>query len=359
MSVKVMRVAIANHGKAVGKYLPEEVVYNSDVEAIFAENEVLTSSGKPLTAAWMAERVGLDKRYWAAKGQFSSHLGIIAAKRALRKGELSPYHPSVIRVGSSTPDSLYSGMCCLIQNGLVRAGRPNLQGNAYDISAACTSGLQALASVAEYLLTHPWCRYGIAVAAETMSKIADPSKPNFQVWGDGAVAVVLELTNEDRGLIYWDFQSQPEDYDKTESIGLGVRYLGQNVTPDAWFDGPKVHEFIINTVKYLLPHTIEKTNMVLGMQGKSPISLDDIDMFGIHQGNLRAIQKIVKYFEVHYGIPPEKFYINFPEVANTSSASPLLCLADMIELGLVKEGDRVMLVGLGGGLTYGSVVMIV
>ena len=112
-----MNVAIANHGKAVGKYLPAEIITNSDREAEFAQHGVLTSKGEPLTADWMAKHVGLDKSHRAAVDEYTSHIGTRAVKRALRNGQLSPYHPRVFRFGTTTPDALYSAVCCLIQNG--------------------------------------------------------------------------------------------------------------------------------------------------------------------------------------------------------------------------------------------------
>lgn len=347
-----MNVAIANHGKAVGKYLPARKVYNPEIAATFARHGVLTSRGEPLTAEWMEEHVGLKKRHWAAEDEYADTLGIIAANRALQNGKISPFLLDTIRVASSSIPMLYPGLSCLIQNGLVAKGQSSLHLNAFDISVACTGGIQALVSVAENLLCQTDYQYGLAVAAETMSKVTDPTQSNFQVWGDGAAAFVLEKTTKDRGLICSIFESSPEHWDKTESRGLGAKYLGQDVTPDAWFNGSEVQKFVIRTIISLIPRMVEKANRVYRGSGRTKITIDDIKFIATHQANARIWEKPAK----ELGIPGDKFFVNFPEYANTSSASNLLCLVDMIEQGLVQEGDLVMLIGFGGGLTDGAVL---
>lgn len=350
---KRINIAIANHSHAIGKYLPESIVDNLVIETIFDHHEVRTSRGERLTAAWMAEHVGLNHRHWARPGELSSDMGIIAARQALGRSNISPYQLWVIRAGSSSFDCLYPALSCLIQNGLIQEGQPSLHLNACDMSGACTSGLHALTSVAEAMLCHRDYQYGLAVASDTMSKVVDHSDPNLQVWGDGAAAIVLEKTTEDRGIICTNFKSIPEAHDKTESIGLGVRYLRKNITPNAWFIGPDVQKFVIGAIIDIIPETIGQANIILRSQRKRQIRLEDIKMFGIHQANARIFERPAKKL----GIPPEKFYINFPEYANTSSASVLLCLVDMIEQGLVEAGDLVMLITFGGGLLYGAMLL--
>ena len=351
--MSVPNIAIASSGKAVGKYIPKRIVTNDEIAEIFARNNVTTAKGEILSPEWMAEHVGLNLRHWAAPEEFSSDLGLIAVNRALQNGRISPFSLDLIRTASSSPDQGYPAMSCLIQNGMISRGRDSLRLNALDISAACTGGLHALISVASELTAREEYTRGIAVAGETMSKVANPRNANFQVWADAGAALVLEKTTENRGIICSIFESMPEAFDKTESIGLGVKYLNQEVISDAWFIGADVQKFVLGIIADIIPRTIELANTKLERRGKAKISLADVKMIATHQANSRIFRSPARKL----GIPEEKFYVNFPDYANTSSASVLLCLVEMIEKGVVVPGDLVMLIAFGGGLLYGSVLL--
>ena len=348
-----LNIAIANEGQGVGIYIPKRIVTNFELAEMFEANNVRTKSGQILTAEWMEEHVGLRKRHWAAEDEFSSHLGVKACVKAIAEAGVDLRDLDLIRVGSSSPDCVYPGLSCLIQNGLVKHNEPKLSLDAVDVSGACTSGLHALIAAKQSILDNHDYRFGLAVGAETMSKVIDFNDPNSQLWGDGAGAVVLEKTQEDRGIVCSIFGSTPEACGSAESVGLGVKFINQNIVSNAFLIGSEVQRFVLKTLEDIIPQTIRKANRILGMQGKNSIALNDVKMFALHQAN----GTIFNFPSRKLGIPLDKFYVNFGEYGNTSSASVLICLTEMIQKRFVKCGDLVMLVAFGAGLTWGSVLL--
>lgn len=350
---KKINIAIANNGLGVGFYVPKNIVKNSEIARIFTGFGVTTKHGEPLTARWMAEHVGLDQRRYSDPDDLSSHLAVKAAQQALNAAMVLPQQLGVIRVASSTPDCLYPPLSCLVQKDLIDQDFSLSRLDAFDISSACTGGLHAMICVKQALLDDCDTDHGLAIGAETMSKIIDFTDANAQVWGDGAGAVVLEKTTDDRGIICSKFMSIPEAHDKTESVGLGTRYFGKNITPNAWFIGTEVQRFVLKAIEEIIGLTLEKANKIMLAENKQTIELADIKMFATHQANARIFERPAR----NLGIPLDKFYVNFPKYGNTSSASVLICLAEMIQKGIVKTGDLVMLIAFGGGLTYGAVLL--
>lgn len=301
-------IAIANFGKGVGFYVPENMSTNIDIARIFKGLGVTTKHGEPLTVPWMAKHLGRDVCHFADKDEMPSHMGIKAARRAIIAANITPYELNALCDTSATKDCEYPLLACLIQNGLVDEGGPPLRLDAYDISAACTGGLRTIVATKQILMDNYDFKYGLAVATEATSKVINFTDANAQVWGDGAAAVVLEKTTDDRGIICSKFKSIPEAHATTESIGLGTRYLGKNVTPNAWFIGAEVQKFVLQAIEEIIPKTLEKANIILRAQRKPKIYLDDIKMFATHQANSRIFERPAR----RLNIPLDKFYVNFP-----------------------------------------------
>ena len=346
-----MRIVVAG----TGKRLPDHIATNAEVIQKMADNDCThTPGGKPITPEMFESLVGIRERRYSYDDENTSDHALKAANQALERAGITWQDLSVIRIGSSSPEKFFPNTSCLTLN---KAGGPGIE--AIDVLAACTSGLVAMVDVQRALLTEHDYNYGLAIGAEVIAtRMADFSDLNANLWGDGAGAVVLAKAprEEHRGIICSIQGSIPEAAPLTESIGKGTRPEDFCRKPGIMFEGHDIQRFVLKLIPDLIPRTIEKANDVLALEKMfhtRPIELGDIDMFGIHQANARIFDTPAKKL----GIPKSKFFVNVDRYGNTSSAAVLICLAEMIEQGLVGPGSLVMLISFGGGITYGSLLV--
>lgn len=335
----------------VGKYLPERVVGNEEIVSIFAAHGLAqTSSGKPLTARGIEDLIGIRERHWAAPDQNTSDLAFLAGQAALEKAGITWNDLSIIRLGSSSPEAFFPNTACLT---LHKATRPRIE--AVDILAACTSGVAAMVDVKRALEDEPDYRYGLAIGAEVLaSRMTDFTDVNSDLWGDGAGAVVLKKTGDSKaGIICSVLGSDSEKTHLTLSVGKGTRLGDDQARPNIYLVGYEVQRFIQQVIPWLIPETIAKANRILASRQESMITLDDIDLFAVHQAN----SKIFRGPANKLGIPLEKVPVNVDRYGNTSSAAALLVLCEAIEQGRVGPGSLVMLVTFGGGLNWASLLL--
>jgi 3-oxoacyl-[acyl-carrier-protein] synthase-3 len=223
---------------------------------------------------------------------------------------------------------------------------------AFDLLAACTSGLYAIDLVRKHLLFgETESPYGLAISAEVFSRILDFADTNSDLWGDAAAAVVLKRAEGPSGIICSEVGSDPWKAETTYSAGKDTRYHETPVKPNAEMKGHEVQKFVLKIIPELIERTIAKANHV--WSGTRQVSVGDIDLFICHQANAR----IFEFPSKKLGIPLNKFFVNVDRRGNCSSASVLVAFREAVEEGRIKRGDLVMLLGFGGGLTWGSMLV--
>lgn len=349
-----MCVALVSTGMSV----PERIVTNQDTVEIHAQHGTLTPSGNPPTAEGIEKLVGIRERHFLEDDEDITEHAFIACDEAIRKAGISWNDINVIRVGSSSPVSYYPATACRI---LSMASVTGIE--AVDVLLACTSSIASIIDIYRALSVEPNYKYGLAVGAEACSRMINWDDINANLWGDGAGAILFEKVHtigdvRNPGIICTHLDSKPEGVDQAESIGYGTKASyrkpeSHGIYPNVFFNGPEVQKFVIQTIIDSIPLTIEKANQVFRTQHEPLITIDDVDLFVIHQANGRAPDRPAKVL----GIPREKFFMNVDRYGNTSSASILIALDEAIETGRAKKGDLVLLIGFGAGLTSGTVLL--
>ncbi len=299
---------------------------------------------------WIVSHTGIKSRYLVGEGETCSSLGIEAAKAALGQSGVNPDDISMVICATSTPDyKAFPSTAALIQNalGLEHAG-------AFDLEAAC-SGYTYAMDLGRSLIQSGSMDHVLIVGAEVLSSIINWRDRNTCVlFGDGAGAAVLSVVNDDsRGIKYSHLRAQGagEKALMVEKGGsadpLTAEWLHSTEDTSPMYlsmDGRAVYNFAVK----VLVETIET------LLEKAGISSDELDYIVPHQANVRIIQAAAK----RSGIPLEKFFINLPEYGNTSAATIPIAFKEMDEKGLLKEGQKIITMGFGAGLTYGGNFLI-
>jgi len=315
----------------IGRYAPAGVLTNQDLERLVETSD-----------EWIVQRTGMRRRHIAAPDQATSDLAVPAALAALDAAGKQPKDIDVIIVATATPDYLFPATACLVGNRLGVAGTP-----AFDISIAC-SGFVYATTTAASLIRGGLYKTALVIGAETLSKIVDYSdRGTCVLFGDGAGAAVLERSDED---CFLGASLGADGADPT------LLYLpgGGSRTPFSSLNGEfaaqrlgYVHMQGQSVFKVAVNMMAASTTAALAQAGLSP---DDVDFIVPHQANSRIIDATVKMLK----LPPEKCIVNIEEYGNTSSASIPLALADAVASGRVKDGNIVVLVAFGGGLSWGA-----
>ena len=365
-----MRVKIAGLGKCLpGTDVPGKIVTNEDiVRILLAHRAIKPGTDRPwgpdeLTPQKIVELVGIRERRWVVPGVNTSDLALVAANAALADAGIGWGDIGILALGSSTPEALFPSTACMLLNKAIRgeiaAGRLEekdargfLRIPAFDLLAACTSGLYAVDVVRKHLLFgETECRYGLALGAEVLSRLLDFSDSNADLWGDGSAAVVLERTEEPVGIVCTEMGTDALGVDAAFSVGHDTRHHDIPVRTNLAIKGHDIQKFVLRIIPELIVRTIAKANRTPGRS--RDYRIEDVDLFVCHQANARIFDLPSRKL----GIPIEKFYVNVDRRGNCSSTSVLLALREAVEEGRLKKGDLVMLVSFGGGLTWGSMLI--
>lgn len=365
-----MRVMIAGTGKCLpGQDVPGRVVTNDEIVAmLLAHKAIKPGTDRPwlpeeLTPQRIFDLVGIRERQWVANEVNTSDLALVAAERALAEAGIGWEDIGILAVGSSTPEALFPSTACLVLYKALKKkvatgeraeteAKTALRIPAFDVLAACTSGLYAIDLVRKHLLFGGTdSPYGLAIGAEVFSRMLDFSNTNSDLWGDGAAAVVLQRTDGPSGIIFSEMGSDPWAADSTYSVGKDMRYHEVLIPPDVIMRGHEIQKYVLKIIPELITMTLAKANGTLGQTRQ--VRLEDVDLFICHQANARIFDFPAKKL----GIPVGKFYVNVDRRGNCSSASVLMALREAVEEGRVKKGDLVMLMGFGGGLTWGTMLV--
>ncbi|MEO7886077.1 MAG: beta-ketoacyl-ACP synthase III [Polaromonas sp.] len=313
-----------------GSYLPPRRLTNADLAAELATRGVETSD------EWIVERTGIRARHFAAADVTSSDLGVEAAKNALQAAGLLPSDIDLIIVATSTPDMVFPSAACILQNKLGIAGCP-----AFDMQAVCSGFVYAL-TVADAMIRTGSATKALVVGAEVFSRILDFSdRTTCVLFGDGAGAVVLEAS-ETPGILASDLHADGKH--------VGILCVPGNVSggqilgdPLLKMDGQAVFKLAVGVLESAARATLAKANMTDA----------DIDWLIPHQANIRIMQSTAKKLKM----PLEKLIVTVDQHGNTSAASIPLALDVAVRSGKIKKGDTLMLEGVGGGFTWGAVLL--
>lgn len=313
-----------------GSYLPPRRLTNADLAAELAVNGVETSD------EWIVERTGIKARHFAAPDVCSSDLAVEAARQAMQAANVEASTIDLIIVATSTPDMVFPSVACIVQQKLGVGGCP-----AFDVQAVCSGFVYAL-TVADAMIKTGSAKRALVIGSEVFSRILDFSDRNTCVlFGDGAGAVVLEASDE-AGLLASDLHADGKYVDILCVPGhvSGGKVLGDPVLK---MDGPAVFKLAVGVLESAARATLSKANM----------SDADIDWLIPHQANIRIMQSTAKKLK----LPIEKLIVTVDQHGNTSAASIPLALDVSVRSGKIKRGDTLMLEGVGGGFTWGAVLL--
>lgn len=315
--------------RGVGSYLPARVMTNDEL-----------SKKVETTDEWIQQRTGIKERHIAAEGEYTSHLGIAAAKAALANAKIDASEIDLIILATSTPDQTFPATAVTIQAEL------GIQkGAAFDVQAVCSGFLFGLATADQYLRSGSFNR-ALVIGAETFSRLLDwNDRGTCVLFGDGAGAVVLEAseqkgTPQDKGVLTTQLRSDGRYRDKLFVDG-GPSTTGN--TGHLRMEGREVFRYAVGMI----------TDVIEAAYKATGYGSNDIDWFVPHQANRRIIDGSAKKL----GIAPQKVVTTVDRHANTSAASIPLALSEATKDGRIKPGNLVLLEAMGGGFTWASALV--
>ena len=313
-----------------GSHLPPRRVTNADLVAELAARGIETSDD------WIVERTGIRARHLAAPDVPASDLAVPAARAALAAAGREPGDIDLIIVATSTPDMVFPSTAAIVQHKLGMAGCP-----VFDVQAVCSGFVYAL-TVADALIANGTANRALVIGAEVFSRILDFSdRTTCVLFGDGAGAVVLEASDQP-GILATDLHADGKYVDILCVPGgvSGGQVLGD---PLLKMDGQAVFKLAVGVLESAARAVLEKA-------GKTEA---DIDWLIPHQANIRIMQSTARKLR----LPMSKVVVTVDQHGNTSAASIPLALDTAVRGGQVKRGDLLMLEGVGGGFTWGAVLL--
>jgi 3-oxoacyl-[acyl-carrier-protein] synthase-3 len=312
-----------------GMYLPQKVLTNAALSQMV-----------DTTDEWIVQRTGIHERHMAADGELTSDLATAAARAALADAGMTTADIDLIVLATATPDNTFPASAVSVQAKLGMT-----HGAAYDLQAVCSGFVFALSN-ADAMIRAGQARNVLVIGAETFSRILDwTDRTTCVLFGDGAGAVVLSAgtgsgNSEDRGILGARLRSDGRFKDKLYVDG-GPSSTG--TVGHLRMEGREVFKHAVGMITDVIEDTFAATGF----------GADDIDWFVPHQANVRIIEASAKKL----GIPIEKVIRTVGSHGNTSAASIPLALADAVKRGLIKRGDLLLLEAMGGGFTWGAVLL--
>ncbi|ACT02126.1 beta-ketoacyl-ACP synthase III [Paenibacillus sp. JDR-2] len=316
-----------------GKYVPDRILSNQELEQMVETND-----------EWIVTRTGIRERRLAAAEQATSDLAYQASLKAIEAAGITIEDIDLIIVSTITPDTFFPSTACLLQEklGAKRAA-------AFDLSAACSGFIYGLATASNMIATGMY-KHVLVVGAETLSRITDYTDRNTCIlFGDGAGAVVLGQVEEGRGFKSFELGADGGGGDLLKVSGGGSRMpsTAESVESKQHYihmAGNEVFKFAVRIMGNAAEEALRKAGM----------NKEDINLLVPHQANVRIIQSALN----RLNLSEEKCMINLDKYGNMSAASIPVALAEAVEQGKVNDGDCLVFVGFGGGLTWGASVLI-
>lgn len=309
-----------------GSYLPPTALTNND----------LVARGVDTSDEWIVERTGIRSRHIADDSQSASDLALEASLKAIAAAGIPAGKIDLIILATSTPDYIFPSTACLLQSKLGVGGAA-----AFDVQAVCSGFVYAL-TMAEKFIQSGSHRCALVVGTEVFSRILDwNDRGTCVLFGDGAGAVILEAS-EEPGILASALHADGSYHAILEVPGnvCGGKVVGQ---PFVKMNGPAVFKFAVKVLAEVAQEVLDRA----GMDAAA------IDWLIPHQANIRIIQSTAKKL----GLPLEKVVTTVDRHGNTSAASIPLALDAAVRDGRVKRGDTLMLEGVGGGFTWGAILL--
>ncbi|MBA2276371.1 MAG: ketoacyl-ACP synthase III [Chloroflexia bacterium] len=314
-----------------GQALPERVLTNVDLEKMIDTSD-----------EWIFSRTGIRERRVVGRDETTTSLATAAARQALARAGRTPDEIDLIVVGTATPDDFLVSQSCLVQG--------ELGGNAgaFDVGAACAGFVTALSAGTQFVTSGVY-RRALVIGVDTLTRYVDyTDRSTCVLFGDGAGAVVIEATEEPRGLLSTVLGAD----------GAGHKHL---FVPGWGALVPESAELFPEYRPYLQMNGKEVFRFAVGVMGDAAVDavkraglcFDDVDMLIPHQANLRIIDAAARQLE----LPREKVWVNIDRYGNTSAASVPIAICEAAEAGRLKEGDNVVLVAFGAGLAWAAGVV--
>jgi 3-oxoacyl-[acyl-carrier-protein] synthase-3 len=316
----------------VGAYAPKRLLTNADLAKMV-----------DTTDEWIVQRSGIRERRIADESEATSDLALKAAQQALERANLVPEDVEFIAVGTTTPDMFFPSVGNIVQHrlGCRRAG-------SVDLLAACAGSIYSLATGAQFIQTGKYRRV-LCIGAETLSKITDfTDRGTCVLLADAAGAVVLEATEEDRGILDVDLYSDGQYWDLLYMPGGGSRHPASHETIDKRMHYAKMKGSEV--FKVAVRMFADCTERILTRHG---FTAGDVSLFIPHQANLRIIEAACKRVR----LPMDRVFVNVDRYGNTGAASVYVALEEAVAAGRITRGDLVLMAAFGGGFAWGAALV--
>jgi len=299
----------------IGRYLPEKIVTNHDLEKILDTSD-----------EWIRTRTGIEERRIAADDVYTSDMAFAAAQKAIHDAGITADEIDLILVATVTPDLPFPSVACRIQE---RLGAKKAA--AMDVSAACAGFMYGIVTAKQFIESEVY-KYVLVVGVEKLSKITDWNDRNTAVlFGDGAGAAIIGPVSENRGILSFELGAD----------GTGAKHLYQDEY--IIMNGREVFKFAVRQMGESCVHVLEKAGL----------TKEDVDFLIPHQANIRIMEASRQRLE----LPDEKMSKTVKKYGNTSSASIPISIVEEVEAGKIKDDDLIVMVGFGGGLTWGAIAI--
>ncbi|TKI72780.1 ketoacyl-ACP synthase III [Lysinibacillus mangiferihumi] len=301
----------------LGRYVPEKVVTNFDLEKIMDTSD-----------EWIRTRTGIEERHFAADNQETSDLAVAAAKDAIAKAGITPEEIGLILVATVTQDQTFPSVACMVQEqiGAVNAA-------AMDQAAACAGFIYSLVTAKQFVESNAY-KYVLVVGVEKLSKVIDWEDRNTAVlFGDGASAAIVGPVSEGRGILSFELGAD----------GTGGKHLYLTQQQTLAMNGREVFKFAVRQMGESAVNVLDKAGL----------TKEEVDFLIPHQANIRIMESARE----RLALPAEKMSKTIHKYGNTSAASIGISLVEELEAGKIKDDDLLVLVGFGGGLTWGAVAL--
>ena len=299
----------------IGRYVPEKVVTNHDLEKIMDTSD-----------EWIRTRTGIAERRIADDTIDTSYMAVEASKKALEDAGISGEDIDLILVATVTPDRAFPAVACVIQEAI---GAKHAA--AMDLSAACASFMYGMITAQQFIQTGTY-KNVLVVGSDKLSKIVDWNDRNTAVlFGDGAGAIVMGAVSEGKGVLSFELGAD----------GSGGKHLYQDEY--VMMNGREVFKFAVRQLG----------DSCLRVLDKAGLTKEDVDFLVPHQANIRIMESARE----RLNLPQEKMSMTIEKFGNTSASSIPIAMVEELQNGRIQDGDLIILVGFGGGLTWGAVAL--
>jgi 3-oxoacyl-[acyl-carrier-protein] synthase III len=299
----------------IGRYLPEKIVTNADLEKIMDTSD-----------EWIRTRTGIEERRIADDNTNTSDMGFAAAQKAIEDAGITPEDIDLILVATVTPDQPFPSVACMLQE---RLGAKKAA--AMDVSAACAGFMYGIVTGKQFVESGVY-KHVLVVGVEKLSKVTDWNDRNTAVlFGDGAGAVIVGEVSEGRGILSFELGAD----------GTGAKHLYQDEY--IIMNGREVFKFAVRQMGESCINVLEKAGL----------TKEDVDFLIPHQANIRIMEASRQRLE----LPIEKMSKTVHKYGNTSAASIPISIVEELEAGKIKDDDIIVMVGFGGGLTWGAITI--